>query len=53
MHFRYEYFIWRDGCDNAGWVASLLGTLGELPGIVIGFNVSIPLPCSISCSIDR
>lgn len=49
MHYKSEYFIWRDACDDAGRVAFLLRVL---PREVIGFNVSIPVPCSISCSVN-
>lgn len=49
VHYKSEYFIWRDDHDAAGWVSFLLGVL---PREVIGFHVSIPVPCSISCSVN-
>lgn len=52
MHSKPEYFIWRDDYDNAGCVASLLGALGVLPGKVTGLDIAIPLPCSISHSVN-
>lgn len=47
MHFKPEYFIWRDDYDNAGCVASLLGALGVLPRKVTGFDIAIPLPAQL------